>query len=120
MKRGGRTRAARTGALHREVDHALPEAAEGDIATIAGNRGADAGFQQFLDCRDRLGILRREELLAGNFRGRIGGDHRRAGEIMFHDRAENRGLEVLPFAASLRHRHEIGPEKHAGNPGNAE
>jgi hypothetical protein len=32
---------------------------------------------------------------------------------MLHDRAENRGLEVLPFAVPLGDGHEIGSEEHA-------
>src|SRR5687768_18029393 len=36
-----RRRATRAGAFHGEVDDAVPEAPEGDVATVAGDRRAD-------------------------------------------------------------------------------
>src|SRR3546814_7131404 len=42
----GRGRAARTGALHLQIDIALVEAAIDDVAAVIGNRGADARFDE--------------------------------------------------------------------------
>src|SRR3981081_343132 len=39
--------------------------------------------------------------------------------IMFHDRAEDRRLEMLPVAVVLGHGDEVGPVKYAGDAGHA-
>src|SRR5687767_8881159 len=62
LQRRGRGRAAGAGALHRQIDRAVLEAAEGDVAAIAGNGRADSGLQQVLDRLDGLRILGGEEL----------------------------------------------------------
>ena len=63
LQRRGGGRAARAGALHVEIDDAVPEAAEGDVAAVIGDRGAHPGFDQVLDGRDRLGVGLVEELV---------------------------------------------------------
>ena len=60
----GRGRAARAGALHDEIDDAVLEAAERDVAAVAGHRRADAGLEQLLDGLDGRGVRLVEELLA--------------------------------------------------------
>ena len=47
-------------------------------------------------------------------------EKRRAGHEMLHDGAEDRGLEVLPLAGALRHRHEVVAEEHARHAGHLE
>src|SRR3954467_754516 len=48
------------------------------------------------------------------------GGRRRAGHVVLHDRAEDRGLELLPFAVRLGHGDEVRAEEHAGNAGHLE
>src|SRR6266403_1858964 len=62
QRRGGR-RAARTGALHVEIDDAVLEAAERDVAAVAGDRRAHPRFDQVLDGRNRVGVGLVEELV---------------------------------------------------------
>jgi hypothetical protein len=110
---GGRGRAARAGALHDQIDGAILEAPEGDVAAVAGHRRADAGFEQFLDGLDRGGVLLVEELLAVLFCRAIAvGEDRRAGHEVLHDRAEDGRLQMLPFAVRLRHGDEVVAEEH--------
>ena len=49
LQRRGRGRAAGAGALHVEIDDAVPEAAEGDVAAVIRDRRPHAGFDQVLD-----------------------------------------------------------------------
>src|SRR5262245_30515137 len=97
-----------------EIDHALAEALEGNVAAVLGHGRPDAGLEQFLDGFDRLFVLGREELvpLAAVGSLRCLGD-RGAGEIVLHDDAENGRLQMLPFALALGHADEIGAEEHA-------
>ena len=46
-----------------EIDDAVAEALEDDVAAVAGHRGPDPRLDQFLDRLDRLGILGVEEFL---------------------------------------------------------
>jgi hypothetical protein len=115
QRRRGR-RAARAGALHLEIHDAVAVAPKGDVAAVARDRGANPGLEQVLDGLDRFGVGRVEELALALDRGRAAGrDDRRAGHVVFHDRAEDRGLEVLPLARPLRHRDEVAPKEHAGH-----
>ena len=41
-----------------QIDHALAEAAVDDVAAVVGDRRAHAGFDQFLDLLDDLGVGR--------------------------------------------------------------
>src|SRR3569623_2605053 len=59
----GRGRAARAGALHVQVDRAVAEALEGDIAAIHGHGRTDAGRDQLLDDFDGLGVAVVAELI---------------------------------------------------------
>src|SRR5262245_53601975 len=96
-----------------EIDHALAEALEGNVAAVLGHGRADAGLEQLLDGLDRLFVLGREELipLAAVGSLRCLGD-RGAGEIVLHDDAENGGLQMLPFTLVLGHADEIGAEEY--------
>ena len=73
-RRGG---AAGAGALHLEIDHAVAETLEDDVAAIARHCRPDAGFDQFLDGLDRFRVLGVEEL-AGRHVGAAGFDQRLA------------------------------------------
>ena len=64
-ERRGRRRTAGTRALEGEIDGPIAETPKIDITAIIGDRRADMGFDQFLDRCDGLGIVAREELLAG-------------------------------------------------------
>src|SRR3569623_80477 len=100
LQRCRRGWAARAGALHVEENDAVLEAAEGDVAAVAGDRRADAGFQNVLDDADRFGVGFIEEFLGvglGIGRGTVGQDWR-TGHVVFHDGAEDGGLEMLPVA----------------------
>src|SRR5262245_34967399 len=90
-----RTGAARAGALHVEKDDAIMIALESDVAAILGDRRAYAGFEEFLDRADDLTIRLGEIFLAGLIGLGGLGDDRRTGEIMLHDEAENRRLQML-------------------------
>src|SRR3569832_854566 len=59
----GRRRAAGAGAFHVEIDDAILEAAEGDVAAVIGDRRPHAGLDQILDHVDGLGIGLVEELI---------------------------------------------------------
>jgi hypothetical protein len=118
----GRGRAARAGALHVEVDDAVLEAAEGDVAAVAGDRRADAGLEQLLDGLDRRRVGSVEELLAVGSAGGAGtpDQDRGAGHEMLHDGGEDRRLHVLPLALALGHGDEVVAEEDAGDAGDLE
>ena len=65
--------------------------------------------------RDDLPVGRVEILIASAHRRRALGEHRRVGEIMLHDEAENGGLQMLPFALVLGDGDEILAEEHAAS-----
>src|SRR5262245_1882797 len=119
-QRCGRGRAAGARALHGQVDHAVLVAAERDVAAVAGDRRAHAGLDQLLDRGDGLGVIRSEEFLGGGRAFDISAHDRGARHVVFHDRAEDRGLEMLPFARRLGDGDEIAAEKHAAHAGNFE
>src|SRR5207302_7828201 len=55
LQRCRRGRAAGAGALHVEINDAVLEAAEGDVAAIIGDSGAHPRLDQVLDGRHRIG-----------------------------------------------------------------
>src|SRR5581483_6945935 len=90
--------AARAGALHVQIDDAVLEAAEGDVAAVIGDRGPYPRFDQILDGGDGLGIGRLEELAAVARLGLAARQQRLAGHEVLHDGAEDHRLELLPLA----------------------
>src|SRR5262245_37697217 len=114
--------AAGAGALHVEKHHAILEAAECNISAIILHGRTNTGLDQFLDHGDRLGILFVEELLrsGGRRRACLAAQERRARHEVLHDGAEDGGLELLPFAAGLGDRNEVGAEEHPAHPRNRE
>ena len=56
LQRHGRRRAARAGAVHREIEVAVPVALVDDVAAVLRDRGADAGLDQLLDLVDDVGV----------------------------------------------------------------
>ena len=101
-----------------EVDHAVLEALEGDVAAIAGHGRAHAALQQLLDGGDGAGVALLEELLALLVAAEATASllqQRLAGEEVLHDGAEDGGLEVLPLAFALGHGDEVAAEEHAGD-----
>src|SRR6516225_10993728 len=77
-QRRGRRRAARTCAFHVEIDDAILETAERDVAAIVGDCGADPGLDQLLDGGDRGGVRLVEEFFAVFGLGAAGGNEWRA------------------------------------------
>jgi hypothetical protein len=75
-QRRGRRWAAGTSAFHVEIDDAILETAESDIAAIVGDRGANPGLDQLLDGGDRGGVRLVEEFFAVLDLGAAGGDER--------------------------------------------
>ena len=75
-----------------------------------------------IDDGDRLGVLGVEELVrsGGRRRACVAAQERRARHEMLHDGAEDRGLELLPFAAGLGDRDEVGAEEDTAHPWNRE
>src|SRR6185503_19806333 len=53
----GRGRAARAGAMHRQIEPAVAIALVGDVAAALRDRGTNSGFDQFLDLVDDVGVL---------------------------------------------------------------
>src|SRR5579872_4364629 len=96
LQRRGRRGAARAGALHIEVDDAVLEAAESNVAAVIGHRWPYPGFDQVLDHANRFSVSLAEKLLSfvgGLVAGHAAiGEKRRARHVMFHDGAENCGL----------------------------
>lgn len=94
------------------------------IATILRDGRTDAGLEQFLDRHDDLGIgLVVEFACAVGPIGRIlatGRHDGRTGHELFHDGAENGGLEMLPVRAVLGDGDEVVAEEHAGDAGDLE
>ena len=111
-RRGG---AAGAGALHREVDDAVAEALEDDVAAVARHRGPDPRLDQFLDRLDRFGVLLVEELAGRDRVGAALGDQRLARQIELCDNAEHCGPQVLPLAVGLGHRNEVIGEEYASD-----
>ena len=92
-----------------QVDHAVPEVLEDDIAAVLRHRRTDARIEKLLDLGDDFIVVGRRGMRFGGV-----GDHRIAGRIVFHDAAEDRRLEDLPVAVGrLGDGHEVGAEKHA-------
>ena len=58
LQRHRRGRAALAGAVQREIDRAVPEAAIDDVAAVLRDRRADAGLDQLADLGDDLGVGR--------------------------------------------------------------
>src|SRR4029453_9366875 len=56
-----RARAAGAGAAHVDIDDAVAEALESNVAAVLSHGRADTGLEQFLDGLDRLFVLGREE-----------------------------------------------------------
>ena len=65
LERRGRTRAARAGALHIEIDDAVAIALECDVAAVLGDCRANPRLEQFLDLGDHLVVLRLGRIAAG-------------------------------------------------------
>jgi hypothetical protein len=59
-ERRRRARATGASAAHVQVNHAVTEPLEGDVAAVLRHGRAYASFEQFLDGGDDLGILGRE------------------------------------------------------------
>src|SRR5262245_14483635 len=117
----GRRGAAGARTLHVEIDHAVLEAAERDVATVIGHRRAHARLDQFLDGGNGLGVGRLVELVGLGGRGAgIGAHERLAGHEMLHDGTEDRRLELLPLAVVLADGDEISAEEHAADALDAE
>src|ERR1700682_4522136 len=56
LQRRGGGRATRAGTLHVEIDDAVLEAAESDVAAVIGDRRAHPCFDQILDHLDGFGV----------------------------------------------------------------
>ena len=65
-KRGGRRRAAGAGALHVQIDDAVLEALERDVAAVVGDRRPHARLDQLLDGGDGLGVGGVEKFVASS------------------------------------------------------
>ncbi|QTK79836.1 hypothetical protein AT6N2_C2195 [Agrobacterium tumefaciens] len=122
LQRGGGGWATRAGALHVQEHRTITETAERDVAAILRHGRADASFQQFLDGGDDGFVTLFEELtfLVRNF-----GRNRRAhdwpaGHEMFHNRAENGRLQMLPLGIILGNGDEVETEIDAGHTRNGE
>src|SRR5258707_174363 len=116
-QRRGRRRATRAGTLHVEIDNAVLEAAESDVAAVVSDGRPHSRLDQLFDGGNGFGIFRLEELLAFIRWGSIRAVHdRSARHEVFHDGAEDRGLELLPFAGGLGDGDEIRAEKYPGDP----
>src|ERR1700722_1872263 len=63
LQRRGGGRAARAGALHVEIDDAVLEAAEGDVAAVVGDRRSYPCLDQVLDGGNRLSVVFAEKLI---------------------------------------------------------
>ena len=97
-----------------QVDDAVLEILENDVAAIHRHRRAHPGLQQFLDLGDDLVVFL--AIRRGIRRPRIGQDDRATRGEMFHDRGQNGRLQLMPVAvAILADGDEIGAEKHAGH-----
>ena len=102
LQRRGRGRAARAGALHVEIDDPSLKPRKVMSPPSLATAGRTRVSIRSLICLDRLGIGLVEELvfLVGHLVARRGavGQQRRAGHIVLHDGAEDRGLQMLPVA----------------------
>src|ERR1700722_12771214 len=119
LQRRGRRRATRAGAFHVEIDDAVLEAPERDVAAVIGDCRAHSRFDQVLDGRNRLGVGLVEELVFP-VRGLVICDaavrqQRRTGHVVLHDCAEDRRLEMLPVAVVFGYGYKVGAVKHAGH-----
>src|SRR5215471_7623233 len=109
-----------TSAFHVEIDDAILEATESDVATIICDCGANPGLDQLLDGGDRGGVRLVEEFFAVFDLGAAGGDERRARREVLHDRAQDHRLELLPFAGAFCHGNKIRPEEYPAHTRDAE
>ena len=108
LQRGGRAGAAGARPLHVEIDHAVSEILEYDIAAILGHGRTYARIEQLFDLGDDFVVVR-----CGNGGFAAFGHHRIAGGVMFHDAAQDGRLENLPVQARLFcDGHEVGAEEH--------
>src|SRR5476651_1841565 len=85
---GRRTRATRARALHLQVDHAVAEVMEHDIAAVLGHGRTDAGLEQILDLGNDLVVVGRCVARGGRC---FTGKHGLAGRVVLHDAAQDGG-----------------------------
>jgi len=111
-QRRRRRRTAGAGAFHIEIDDAVLEAAERDVAAVIGDRGTNPGLDQFLDGGNRRGVHLVKKLLAVLDLGAAADQERRARHEVLHDGAQDHWLELMPFARALGHGDEIGAEEY--------
>ena len=115
--RRGRTSGA--GALHGEVECALPVAAIDDVAAVLGDRRPHPGFDQFLDLVDDLTVgrvlLERRSIGGdGDAGGGSGLKQGRVADEGIEQDAEHFGLERVPMDARRgADRDEIAAEEDA-------
>ena len=92
--------AARAGAVHREIEVAVPVALVDDVAAVLCDRRADARFDQLLDLVDDVGVGRvfleirfaRDVDSGGGARR----EQRRAADEMVEQRLDHEGFEIAP------------------------
>ena len=92
----------------------VAEAAEDNVAAVAGDRRTHPGVQQLLDLLNDLGVRRVDVFLVEQVvvcHGRI--DHRPLHHEMVHDRPEHLGFQRLPGNhIGLGHGDEVAAQKH--------
>jgi len=96
-----------------QVDDPLFETVKYDIAAVHGNRRTNACVEQLDNLRHNLVVV----AIAAGVCGSGGfADDRVAGCEMFHDRAQNRGLQYLPVnIRRLGDGDKIGAQENRGN-----
>ena len=88
---------------------AAVKALEDDVAAILRHGGTHAGVDQFLDLGDHFGIAFAVRLSSASSARAF--DQRQAAGEMLHDRAQKRGLQMLPVAVALGDGDEIASRK---------
>ena len=110
FQRQGRRGAAGASALHVQIDHATVKAVKGDVAAILRHGGADTGIKQLFDLTHDVFV---RAIMGGMGCLRFAFHHGGARLEMLHNRAQDCGLDMLPFGGfGLGHGDEIGAKKH--------
>src|SRR5690348_2126363 len=117
LERDGRGRAARAGAVHRQVKVPVAITLIDDVAAVLRDGRADAGFDQLLDLVDDvrvLGIFVEVRVGDMNARGAAWAEQRRRADEMVKQRLEHQRLEVAPRnAGGGSYRYEVTAEENA-------
>ena len=107
LERGRRARAARARALHVQVDHAIPEVLEDDIAAVLRHRRTNARIEKFLDLSDDFIVVGRRGMRFGGIGDRT--CQSRSADLVTVTKSEPKNTRSTPSTANSLFARGEGP-----------